>query len=306
MLVDSEVTEHPTLHMLAKRSAAMYPEFVHHLEDESGVRVDLRSQGTIRLLEEGQATECSGTPLTYDELRTLEPAVEYDARAMFVAERCLDPRLLMEALVGTAKHLGVDIASGSEVTEVAVEDGRTVAAVTTKTRYKCNVVVNCAGAWAGHIAPFTIPALPVKGQMLAVTPCPLKHVVRANDVYLIPRSSGRLVIGATLEVAGYDKRVLPDAIQRLHQAAAVVAPVIGESRILEDWAGLRPGTPDKVPIMSKTELEGYFVSTGHYRDGILLAPLSARLMAQMITGETTELELSMFSLSRFTSSNFNG
>jgi glycine oxidase len=118
-------------------------------------------------------------------------------------------------------------------------------------------------------------------------------------VYLIPRSNGRLVIGATVEDAGFDKRVSPDVIQRMHQNAAVLVPNVGELRILEDWAGLRPGTPDKLPIMGATALEGYYIATGHYRDGILLAPMAAKLMAQMIRGENPEIEFAEFSIDRF-------
>jgi glycine/D-amino acid oxidase-like deaminating enzyme len=198
----------------------------------------------------------------------------------------------------------VDIASGAEVTHIEVEGSRVVAAVTTKSRYPANVIVNCAGAWARQIKlPNTdaleIPTIPAKGQMLAVTPAVVKHVVRGNGVYLIPRSNGRLVIGATVEDAGFDKRVEPEAIQRLHQAAAILVPNIGQARILEDWAGLRPKTPDKLPIMGETAVENYFVSTGHYRDGILLAPIAARVMAQLVCGQELDFELADFSLSRF-------
>jgi glycine oxidase len=301
MLVDTEAGDNESFRQLAKLSATMYPEFVHRLEDESGISVDLRSQGTIRFLDEQELeSEClMGNLMSVDELRALEPALEYSPPAVFLEERCLDPRLLMEALVRAAKHLAVDIASGSEVVEIEVAGKRAVAAVTTRSRYPAEVIVNCAGAWAEVIGPVKIPTIPVKGQMLAITPVVVKHVVRGNGVYLIPRSNGRLVIGSTVEQVGYDKRVFPETIQRLHQSAAVLAPEIGLARILEDWAGLRPGTPDKLPIMGRTPVDGYFVSTGHYRDGILLSPISARLMAQMIKGEETEVDLSAFSLSRF-------
>jgi glycine oxidase len=118
-------------------------------------------------------------------------------------------------------------------------------------------------------------------------------------VYIVPRSNGRIIIGATVEDAGYDKRVDADTIQNLHQAAAILVPNIGQARILENWAGLRPGTPDKLPIMGITSIAGYFVATGHYRDGIMLAPITARLMGQLIRGQKPEIDISDFSLSRF-------
>jgi glycine oxidase len=304
MLVDREAGECPLFRAMAKASAEMYPEFVHRLQDESGVEVDLREQGTIRFLDSDSALFPPGDRLTFEDIRKLDPEITYAAPAVFLAERCVDPRLLTEALLGAAKHVGVDIAAGAEVIAIDVEGGRAVAAATTRSRYPANIFVNCAGAWARQIKvsgidAIEIPTIPAKGQMLAVTPAVVKHVVRGNGVYLIPRSNGRLVIGATVEDAGFDKRVEPEAIQRLHQGAAMLVPSIGQARILEDWAGLRPATPDKLPIMGATAIENYFTSTGHYRDGILLAPISARVMAQLIRGQKLDFELAEFSLARF-------
>ncbi|MGZ4815957.1 MAG: glycine oxidase ThiO [Terriglobales bacterium] len=299
MLADREAGSNLLFRSLAKESAAMYPQFVHRLQDESRMTIQLREQGTIRFLDDDQLPEPIGDPLTDQDIRRLEPQVTYSAPAVFLAERCVDPRELMDGLLATAKHLGVDVSSGSEVIEIEVQLNRAVAAVTSKSRYPGNAIVNCAGAWAGAISPVKIPTIPVKGQMLAVAPSPVKHVVRGNSVYLIPREKGRLVIGATVEDVGFDKRVFPETIQHLHQAAAVVAPNVGQARILEDWAGLRPATPDKLPMMGATSITGYFVATGHYRDGILLAPITAKLMAQMIRGEKTGIDLTEFSPMRF-------
>jgi glycine oxidase len=144
------------------------------------------------------------------------------------------------------------------------------------------------------------PARPVKGQMLAVAaPRRLQHVIRAPDVYLVPRTDGRILIGSTLEDAGYDKRTDPATIQRMHKAAMSLIPALEGARLLEDWAGLRPGTPDDLPILGATSIPGYFVATGHYRDGIMLAPITARLMAQVIVGENREYDISSFSPARF-------
>jgi glycine oxidase len=127
----------------------------------------------------------------------------------------------------------------------------------------------------------------------------VQHVVRTPDVYIIPRSDGRILLGATVEEAGFDKRVDPDVIQKLHQAGIAAAPALASMRIHDAWAGLRPGSPDNLPIMGETSLPGYFAATGHYRDGIMLAPITAHLMAQLICGKTPELKLEPFSPSRF-------
>lgn len=299
MLADREAGSNLLFRTLAKASAEMYPEFVHRLRDESRLAIELREEGTIRFLDDDHPPEPIGDALSLEDLRRLEPEVSYEAPAVYLPERCIDPRELMDGLVATAKHLGADLASGSEVTEIEVQQGRAVAAVTAKSRYPANIVVNCGGAWAGQIGPEKIPTVPVKGQMLAVTPGIVRHVIRGNGVYLIPRGTGRLVIGATLEDAGFDKRVSPATIQHLHQAAAIVAPNVGQARILEDWAGLRPGTPDKLPILGATSVTGYFVATGHYRDGILLAPITAKLMGWVIRGEKPSMDLTEFSPMRF-------
>jgi glycine/D-amino acid oxidase-like deaminating enzyme len=217
-------------------------------------------------------------------------------------EACVDPRQLLAALVKTALHLGVNVVSGAKVTHIQIEEGRVVGAITTKSSYMAPVIVNCAGAWAGQFSPVPLPTRPIKGQMLALVSERrhlVRHVIRGNGVYVIPRADGRIVIGATVEDVGFDKRVDPDVIRRMHQGAAVLVPQLSQALIHEDWAGLRPCTPDKLPAMGKTSLAGYFVSTGHYRDGILLAPIATKLMAQILQGRTPELNLSDFGPERF-------
>jgi glycine oxidase len=118
-------------------------------------------------------------------------------------------------------------------------------------------------------------------------------------VYLIPRSDGRLLVGATVEEAGFDKRTDPDTIQRLHKTALQLVPKLADARILEDWAGLRPGTPDALPILGATPIPNYYVASGHFRDGILLAPVTAQLMAAVIEGRDPGFHLVPFSPSRF-------
>jgi glycine oxidase len=133
----------------------------------------------------------------------------------------------------------------------------------------------------------------------------VRHVVRTvgwkPDVYLIPRTDGRMLIGATVEEAGFDKQTVPETILKLRKAAIDLLPKLAEARILEAWAGLRPGTPDGLPILGATPTPGYFVATGHFRDGILLAPVTARVMGQVMTGRRAELDLSAFAAARFRS-----
>lgn len=209
----------------------------------------------------------------------------------------------MNAEVKAAKHRQIDISSGSEVTKVMIKAGRVVGVQTTKSAYYSEIVVNCAGAWAGQLVPHTFPVRPVKGQMLAVVDGPaLKYVIRGEKVYLVPRSDRRIVIGSTLEDAGFNKQIDVDTIQKLFHAAIELVPALSKARQHEAWAGLRPGTPDELPILGETATNGYFIASGHYRDGILLAPVTAKVMSDLVLGKSVEREISSFAPFRFSQS----
>ena len=304
MLVQHGLELPPALKPLAEASAAMYPEFVHELEDESGLRVDLRTAGSIAFLKEQDlAAGEPRQPLTPAELARLEPGVAPPALpAWLLDEMTVDPRALTSAALKAALHRGVEVASGSPVTELESAQGRVVGVRTTHTSYHAPAVVNCCGAWAGAISGVKLPTRPVKGQMLSVAPphrAVIRHVVRTHEVYLVPRSDGRILIGATVEEAGFDKRVDADVMNALHRAAIALVPELAEALRLEAWAGLRPGTPDDLPILGATSLPGYFVATGHFRNGILLAPVTAQMMAEAVRGEPPSFDLSSFSPARF-------
>ena len=336
MLADFLLETPPALHDLATASARMYPEFVRELRDESRMHIDLRDHGTLVFLKpEKSDSQCDSAAATQlkvsyplpQPLQELEPAFDVsgtisEMTALFLHECSVDPRQLTTAAIAAAKHRAIDFSSGNPVVALAVADGRVAGVRTSKTHFSAGIVVNCAGAWAGQIgrsasgetgaspvqaahdsAPLCpIPTRPVKGQMLCVV-MPKKelvrHVVRTPDVYLIPRSDGRMLIGATQEEAGFDKQTVPETIQKLRAAALDVVPKLAEARFLEAWAGLRPGTPDALPILGETSTPGYFVATGHFRDGILLAPVTARVMGQVIDGEKPEFDLKALAPNRF-------
>ena len=301
---------------LAGLSAKLYPEFVREIEATSGVSVDLRTHGTI-VFDHGepQLRQVACRRLTAKELVELEPDIEpVSQNIQYWQEASVDPRGLTAALVKAAKHRGVHVAHGEQALALETEAGRVTGLNTERTSFSAPIVVNCAGAWAAQLStpldPTPSPTRPVKGQMLALVPGEgrtgadarasiVRHVVRTPEVYIIPRSDGRIVIGATVEEAGFDKRTDAATIQQLHRNAAEVVPELAHARIHETWAGLRPGSPDNLPILGATSLPGYFVATGHYRDGIMLAPATACLVAKTICGEPLEHDLSRFSCSRF-------
>jgi glycine/D-amino acid oxidase-like deaminating enzyme len=196
----------------------------------------------------------------------------------------------------------VDFSSGDAVTSVNFSDGGVCEVSTKKTEFHSPKVVNCAGAWSGQIAPYAFPTRPVKGQMLClVSPARelLRHVLRTPEVYLIPRTDGRMIVGTTVEEAGFDKRTDVATIKHLQHAAVALVPELRNAKILEDWAGLRPGTPDALPILGESDMPGYYVATGHFRDGILLAPVTAQVMADVIGGKQPDHDLTAFSPARF-------
>jgi len=302
MLVDCPSETRQELQALATASATMYPEFAHELQIESGMNVDLRDYGTIIMPAPHERPGLAHMSLPAP-LRELEPSLaDSDAAAFYPKERSVDPRALTAAALKTAKNRGVDFSSGDEVCAVTIAEGRATGVATKKTSFHAAKVVNCAGAWSGQIAPHPFPTRPVKGQMLCLAMSSrslIKHVIRSPQIYLIPRSDGRLLVGATVEEAGFDKRTDPATIQRLHRAALELVPQLRDARILEDWAGLRPGTPDALPILGATETRGYCVASGHFRDGILLAPITAQIMLAVIEGRPPEHDINPFSPARF-------
>ena len=170
-------------------------------------------------------------------------------------------------------------------------------------------VVVAAGCFCGEIARDDdlfaryAPTRPVRGQMLALRPdgVNLQRVVRAGRGYLVPRRDGRIIVGSTLENVGFDKRVTAGGIRQMLDAALEMLPDLAGAELVESWAGLRPGTPDDLPILGPTDVEGLLIATGHYRNGILLAPVTAKLVRGWIVNGRTTFEAGAFSPLRFSS-----
>jgi glycine oxidase len=326
MLAPSDPATPAALRPLAFESARMFPEYVRRLESLSGLGTDFRRQGTIVLGESPEPQDAGGTfavddlrpdnlrpdhlrhrSLHTDDLRRLEPwLASCGLPAFFVAEESVDPRLLMPAATLAAQKRGVEIRAHEEVTEMRA-CGSGVEVVTAKAALAAGAAVNCRGAWSGT------PVRPRKGQMLYLQPAKnnlqptennlLRHVVRTPEVYLVPRSSGKILVGATVEDVGFDTSVASAAIQEMAAAAARCVAPLKAAEIVESWAGLRPGTPDDLPVLGATETPGVFVASGHFRNGILLAPVTARIMAELVAGKAPGLDIGAFAVSRFSRGN---
>ncbi|MGC2694198.1 MAG: glycine oxidase ThiO [Candidatus Angelobacter sp.] len=296
MLAPSDPETLPALQPLALESARMFPEYVRRLENLSGMSVDFRSQGTI-VFGDSASVSPSYHALSGYDLRRLEPLIRNHGHTGFlVQEGSVDPRLLMRAALSAAQACGLEIRSNTEAQKFHWT-GSHVEVLTDSGTFTGAAAVNCRGAWSG------MPVRPRKGQMLYVQPSRpvLQHVLRAPEVYIVPRSTGKVLVGATVEDVGYDKRVEISTIQDLLKGGAQYLPELASSPIVDSWAGLRPGTPDDLPILGPTDTPGVFVASGHFRNGILLAPITARIMADLIIGKTPNIEIAPFAASRFAS-----
>lgn len=246
-------------------------------------------------------------PKGYSELSALEleaiaPGLVADGLKFFsLDEESLDPRDLARALPKAVRAAGVVLLEDTEMT-AASERGGAVEIETGSGRWAAERLIHASGAWAGRLTG--LPIVPRKGQMVVVEdadPEQLKVVLRTPDVYLVPRGEGRIVIGATVEDAGFDKRVDEAAVARLLDEAAEIWPAVRQARIVESWAGLRPGTADELPVIDACG-EHCWVATGHFRNGILLAPGTARVLREMILGERLSVDVAGFRCGRFASS----
>jgi glycine oxidase len=305
MLAFCDPDTHPLLQDFCFASARLYPEYVKAVEADSGMDADFRRDGTIAFLTVDEAERCTGQELTPGQVRDMEPLIQAPKmRAFHLPEQSVDNRALVSGLLAACERRGVELQANTEVTKIDVEAGRTRGISTATSTLLASAVVNCAGAWAARVEPQILPTRPRKGQMLAVSGTDprrplLRHVIRTPEIYLVPRSDGRIVIGATVEDAGYDKHVNPAAIRKLHDAGAGVLPELAHVGVREAWAGLRPGSPDDLPIIGATAVPGYFAATGHFRNGILLAPITAKVVAEMVRGEAPSFDLVAFSPRRF-------
>ena len=292
---------------LARRSGQLYPDWLRRIEELSGLPVPMRTHEALQWV----GMDVHDGIATVEDIRRLAPGLRELEGVPFrlLDEASVDPRDLCAALPKAFTAAGGRLLEGCSVVEVQQTEGG-VRILTTAGEFAAQNFVNCCGAWAGAAIKglSRIPVQPVKGQMVELH-CPpeqLKCVVRSPHVYIIPRGDGRVTVGATIEHAGFDARVDDRTISGLIQAAQRLVPELALSTPPKSWAGLRPGTPDDLPVMgpaldprTRHPLQRCWLATGHYRDGILLAPGTARVMAQAITGESTDLPLDPFTAARF-------
>lgn len=303
---------------LCANSLAEYPAFVERVREASGIDPGLRLDGVFYAAFEPAGLESLLRHARDLTARGIECAVLDAASARDEASWCraellggaivrgegsVHNRRLGRALVAACETRGVRVERATQI-EVKSDARRVLGLRTDRGFVGAAAVVNACGAWAAHLGgvpPACVaPVKPMRGQMLALaTPIPfVRRPTWVPGAYLVPRDDGRLLVGATVEPAGFEERVTAGGMLELLYAALSAAPALGSLAVTETWSGLRPATPDGLPVLGETPLEGYFLATGHYRNGILLTPATARSVADSIEGLETG-ELRAFSLARF-------
>lgn len=290
----------PSLKPLALLSRDVYPDFLARLETLSGIKVTIRPRQTLQGLRRPVSPVQT---LSEEAAKAIVPALQLRGLS-FVSldEWSIDPRDLGVALPEAARAAGVKILEKTEVIAVDAQSGP-VRLRTSVGEWTAAHFINACGAWAAGLS--AVPIAPRKGQIALVKSAEtLTVAIRTPEFYLVPRGDGRIVIGATVENAGYDKRVDPAAIASLQSAASELWPPIRKARVIEAWAGLRPATPDSLPVIGPVsdQTSRSWLALGHFRNGILLAPGTARILRQMILGEPLSIETGAFSAGRFVES----
>lgn len=237
-------------------------------------------------------------------LTGIEPSLHSGVKgaALFPDDHRVDNRRLMEALLSLARSRGVEIREGCAVRGVIERRGRVAGVRTSAGRVESKALINALGAWAGQLEgdPGAPPVRPVKGHMLSLLDGPaVRHVIYGHHGYIVPRGDGRLIVGSTMEEVGFDTRVTTQGVARVIQIATALAPSTGQATVAEMWTGLRPATPDGLPIIGSGALEGLTIGGGLFRNGILLGPLVGEMTAAIALGETPALDLTPFRPDRF-------
>ena len=310
---------------LCVQSRAMYADFARELREVSGIDIEYRSEGTLYLsLTEADDEELEHRwqwqhaaglnvkRLNAECVRKLEPLVNKSLRwaLKFPDDHQVNNRQLTRALALAAQSVNVALLTHTEAQRLLIEtragQKQMRGVATARGELRVRTVIIAAGSWSSLLAADERPARyavePVRGQMIAVEmPAPpLRHVIYSRRAYLVPRAGGFLIAGSTTERVGYDQRITAGGMASITMRATEIMPGFGELAITETWAGLRPHTADDLPILgADPHINGLLHTTGHYRNGILLCPITARAISDLIIKGDCAINLAPFSPARF-------
>ncbi len=289
---------------LCLRSRDLYPEWIQKLEQRSGVDTGYWACGILAPIYSLREQRNEATWLDGAVLRDRHPGLspEILGAHWYPNDAQVDNRALVRALRIAAQDAGVTIHEGAIVEKILHHDHTVTSIQTTAGTWTADHYILATGAWTRDLLP--IPVFPRKGQMASVrapnpNALPLQTVLFGPEIYIVPRQNGRIIIGATSEDVGFTPHNTPLGIQTLFTRATRLFPPLAQFPIEELWWGFRPATPDECPILGDSPYRNLTLATGHYRNGILLAPITAKLVANRVAHQTTDPLLAAFHWSRF-------
>jgi glycine oxidase len=304
---------------LGLKSLALFPEAEAELKERTGIDIELLRWGILYLAFDETETKAiakryewqkeAGLPvesITPDELRKIEPFLAEDIRGalLFPKDWHVNNLNMTRAYALAAQDLGALIHPERPATGLILEAGRAKGVITPAGPIHAEITVNCAGPWARALqatAGLELAMEPVKGQLLSIEswPHPIRHVIYSSRAYLVPRLGGEMVLGTTEERVGFNLRPTAEGVAKILSDSVALCPKLADAPFKRAWAGLRPAAPDLLPYLGwDPRLEGLAVATGHHRNGILLAPITARAMKELLCGEPLSVDLSPFRVDR--------
>ncbi|MCS6925285.1 MAG: glycine oxidase ThiO [Candidatus Binatia bacterium] len=305
------------MYQLKRASQELYPAFVRELEERTGIDIEYQTAGVLdlirtdedekkyrKLYELRQEQGHAASWLTAEEVRRLEPSLAPDVRGAvhFPGDHHLHNGKLAEAWARAAVQRGVTVLAGTTVNEARLSHGRVTEVRIGDEWVGVGTVVIAAGAWSrqvGALFGLTIPVEPAKGQMIAVYAPQLRSVISWGEHYLVPRKDGEVIIGSSVEFVGYNKDVTLEMLQAFIHRSTTLVPAISKVPLRRFWAGLRPYSPTRRPILGRAPgVDNLVLATGHHRNGIVLAPITGRLICELITTGHPSLSLEPFGFPR--------
>ncbi|GFE67511.1 glycine oxidase ThiO [Chroococcus sp. FPU101] len=289
---------------LCLKSRWLYPEWIRKIEDVTGLDTGYHPCGILSLSYD--------TPSSIDENWLDRESIKFYQAELgsnvvggwwYPDDAQVDNRKLVTALRQAALNLGVELIEGVTVSAIQQQKNRILSLLTSKGEYEAQTYILASGSWASLLLP--LPVYPVKGQMAAVRmptsdqTSPLHRILFGPQTYLVPRQDGRLIIGATSEKVGWKTGNTPDGLQTLFSKAIQLYPPLKDWPLSETWWGFRPATPDELPILGISSCDNLILATGHYRNGILLSPVTASMIADLVLQNKTDPLLHQFHYDRF-------
>jgi glycine oxidase len=302
-------------------SRNLYPEFAADLLDETGIDVELERSGTLHLAFSDEDAEhllaryewqtaagLSVERLSAEDAIKLEPNLSERVHGalLFPNDWQVENRKLVDALRRYAEINGIEIIENTPVESLVLEDGRVTGAETARSRVSAKHTLLATGAWTSLIKLGTIQmpisVEPVRGQIIAFRPAQplIRHVIYGPRGYLVPRMDGKILAGSTTEHTGFDAANTEEAVRSLQEMAVEIVPGLASAGVADQWAGLRPFAEDGLPVLGTIDqVNGLFIATAHYRNGILLAPVTAKLVADKLLGGVESEYFDVFGPDRF-------